>query len=204
MTTLGALALDKLLPATFTSPGLSEAEFLKLCDQFPDATVEYTSDGTVIVMPPTDPESGARANQVVKQLTVWADQAGHGIVTGPDTGFLFPSGSRRSPDAAWYSRRRWEEAKQAIQPRRRFPTFAPDFVIEVRSPNDRLRELRDKMEDYISDGVELGWLVDPLDRTVEIHRRGKAPEYLQNPERIAGEGPVEGFILDLRKVFGAP
>lgn len=199
--TLGALEIGKLLPATFTAPGLSEAEFLELCGRFPDAMVEYTSDGTVIVMPPTDPESGASVHEVGKQLGIWADKAGKGIVTGPDAGFHFRDGSRRSPDAAWFDRTRWREAKRSAKPRQRFPVFAPDFVTEVRSPDDRIRKLRGKMEEYIANGVQLAWLIDPQDRTVSIYRAGQSPEVLSNPATVAGEGPVAGFVLNLDRVF---
>lgn len=200
MTTLGALALDKLLPATFTAPGLSEAEFLELCAQFPDATLEYTSDGTVIVMPPTDPETGASAGEVFGQLRDWARRDGKGMVTGPDAGFYFPDGSRRSPDAAWFDKTRWRETK-AVQPGRRFPMLAPEFLVEVRSPEDRIRKLREKMEEYVSNGVSLAWLIDLQERTVTIYRPERAPEILQNPASVAGEGPVSGFVLSLDRVF---
>ncbi len=199
--TPSTLAIDRLLPATFTAPGLSEAGFLDLCAQFPDAMVEYTSDGTVIVMPPTDPESGARNNQVVKQLSNWADQFGNAVVTGPDTGFHFRDGSRRSPDAAWFDRARWREAKKSAKPRQRFPVFAPDFLIEVRWPDDRLRKLREKMEGYIANGVKLAWLVDPIERTVTIYRPTRSSEMRTNPATVSGEGPVEGFVLNLESIF---
>lgn len=164
MTTLGTLEIDKLLPATFTAPGLSEAEFLELCAQFPDAFLEYTSDGTVIVMPPTDPEHGVCGGEVFGQLRDWARQDRRGLASGPDAGFYFRDGSRRSPDAAWFDRTRWREAKQSAKPHQRFPVFAPDFVIEVRSPGDRLRKLQEKMEEYIANGVQLAWLIDPQER----------------------------------------
>jgi Uma2 family endonuclease len=65
-----------MLPATFTARGLSQAEFRELCEKFPDAFLEYTADGRVIVMPPSDPESGVRNGEVFKQLAIWADQKG--------------------------------------------------------------------------------------------------------------------------------
>jgi Uma2 family endonuclease len=74
-------------------------------------------------------------------------------------------------------------------------------VIEVRSPDDKPRLLREKMEDYMANGVKLAWLVDPLERTVTLYRPGRAPETLANPASVAGEGPVEGFVLDLDRVF---
>jgi Uma2 family endonuclease len=146
MTTQTALEIENLLPATFTAPGLSEEEFLELCEKFPDAFLEYTADGTVIVMPPTDPENGALGAEVLSQLVYWAKPQGRGMVSGPDAGFHFPDGSRRSPDAAWFDEARWREARQRDR-RRRFPVFAPEFVIEIRSPGDRLRPLQEKMEE---------------------------------------------------------
>jgi Uma2 family endonuclease len=192
------LDLANLLPATLTAPGLTEDEFLALRDKFPDATLEYAADGTVIIMPPTDPENGSKVFQVCLQLGVWAEKQCRGIVTGPDAGFHFRDGSRRSPDAVWYDAARWREAKKSGK---RFPVFAPDFVIEVRSPDQRVRTLREKMEEYIANGVVLGWLIDPLDRTVAIYRQGRAPEFLSNPSTVAGEGPVDGFVLNLGRVF---
>jgi len=190
--------LAKLLPASFTAPGLTEAEFLQLCQEFPDAFLEYTADGEVIIMPPTDPESGARATEVVRQLGNWALQRGAGFVGGPEGGFLLPNGARRSPDGFWCDLARWEAAKR---PGTVFPVFAPDFVIEVRSPQQRSRTLREKMAEYIANGVKLGWLIDPIDHTVTIYRQDREPEGLAAPLNVAGEGPVAGFVLDLSRIF---
>src|SRR5262249_55979363 len=138
--------------------------------------------------------------EVAAQLRDWARQVGRGRVSGPTGGFRFADGSRRSPDAAWFDADRW---RQAQKPGTRFPVFAPEFVIEVRSPDDRIRLLREKMEEYISNGVKLGWLIDPRERTVAIYRPGRAPEILAHPASVPGEGPVEGFVLDLSRVFAS-
>jgi len=118
---------------------------------------------------------------------------------GPDGGFRLPGGSRRSPDAAWFDSDRWAAAKEGSE--LRFPPFSPEFVIEVRSPNDRLRVLREKMQEYIDNGVQLGWLIDPENRTVEIYRPQRPPEILNNPATVAGEGPVKDFVLSLDRIF---
>jgi Uma2 family endonuclease len=196
--THAALEIEKFLPATFTAPGMSESEFLELCSKFPDAMVEYTKEGILLVMPPTDPNSGKRVMQVGRQLSNWAEKHGKGDVCGPDAGFHFRDGSRLSPDAAWFDARRWAEAAKSGE---RFPVFAPEFVIEVRSPNDRLRAQQEKMEDYMANGVQLGWLIDPIERTVTIYRPGQSPQVLNNPESIAGEGPVDGFVLNLDRIL---
>jgi Uma2 family endonuclease len=160
--------------------------------------LEYTADGTVIVMPPTDPESSARVAETTWQLVNWNKAQGRGIVIGPDGGFFLPNGARRSPGAAWFDAARWQAAKT---PDRRFPVFAPEFLIEVRSPEQRARPLREKMEEYIANGVQLAWLIDPIERTVTIYRAGRAPEVLDHPATVAGEGLVEGFVLNLERIL---
>jgi Uma2 family endonuclease len=133
-------------------------------------------------------------------------------VAGPDGSFLFPNGARLEPDAAWFDRKRWKAAK-AREPGKRVPVFAPEFVIEVRSPEQRARTQREKMEEYIANGVLLGWLIsltrtthslcacDPQERTVTIYRPGREPEALANPAGVSGEGPVAGFILRCDRIF---
>jgi Uma2 family endonuclease len=59
------------------------------------------------------------------------------------------------------------------------------------------------MEEYLANGVGLAWLIDPWKRSVEIYRPGRAPEVLNNPGSVAGEGPVAGFNLSLERVFTA-
>lgn len=196
--TLAALKLEDHLPVTLTAPGLSEAEFLALAEEFPDCFLEYTAEGTVLIMPPTDPVSGMRVFEVGRQLGNWAIVDGRGHVSGPEGGFLFPDGSRRSPDATWFSKDRWAKAQR---PGTVFPVFAPEFVIEVRSTQQRRRPLREKMSEYMANGVQLGWLIDPIEHSVEIYRAGREPELLQNPATVSGEGPIEGFTLDLNGIL---
>src|SRR5262249_47249637 len=154
--------------------------------RFPDAMVEYLPDGTLIIMPPTDPETGDRSSLIVYRLRHWADQNKKGLVTGPDAGFRLLNGARLSPDATWRSASRWKEARKSGK---KYPPFAPEFVIELRSPEDRLSALRDKMHSYIDGGVQLGWLIDPIEGQVEIYRPARHPELLSKPRRVSGEGP---------------
>jgi len=167
MAVLTDTEIAEMLPATFTKPGLTEEEYFALCAKFEDFFVEYTADGTVIFMPGTDPETSDAVGEVNLQLRLWAGQDGRGKVSGPDGSFLFPNGARRGPDAAWYDAARWKAAK-ASSPGKRVPAFAPEFVIEVRSPEQRARMQREKMVEDIDNGVQLGWLIDPLERTVTI------------------------------------
>jgi len=57
------------------------------------------------------------------------------------------------------------------------------------------------MAEYVANGARLGWLIDPDSRTVEVYRPGRKPEILTDLISLAGEGPVTGFVLDLRLVW---
>ena len=91
--------------------------------------------------------------------------------------------------------------KLSSQSREGFWHLCPAFVIELRSTSDRLRTLRTKMQEYIANGAQRGWLIDPETRSVEIYRQGGEPERIENAESVKGESPIEGFVLDLRTVW---
>lgn len=174
---------------TLSVPGMTEGQWRALCEQYDDYMLEYTAEGELIIMPPTDPETSQRNLKLGGQLDRWADQDGRGIATESSGGFTLPNGARRAPDAAWISHER------------RRQRGVPEFVIELRSPSDRLNKLKAKMLEWIENGVELGWLIDPPNRTVTIYRPGRDPEERIGASKIHGEGPVAGFTLDLRPIW---
>ncbi len=178
---------------------LSDDELFELCGRNPELRIERTSEGDLIVMTPAGGESSHRNLEVVVALGAWAKQDGTGIAFDASAGFLLPNGAMRSPDAAWVQRPRW----QALEPeqRRRFVPLAPDFVLELRSPSDRLPDLRAKMEEYRSCGVRLGWLIDPEERRVHVYRPALPPEVLEAPTRVTGDPELPGFVLDLEPIW---
>lgn len=197
--TLSALSpLQAVLPATLTIPDMSEEDFLAVCAQFPDSLVEYTADGRLIIMPPTDQDTSLRNARIIQQLFNWMDAGGKGRGSESHGGFLLPNGSRVAPDAAWFNEERWNRAAASG---RSFPVFAPEFVVELRSRYDRLADQQEKMRQYMASGVQLGWLIDPFSKRVEIYRPGRPVEVLESPTEVRGEGPVEGFVLDLKPIF---
>lgn len=103
------------------------------------------------------------------------------------------------PDAAWTAKQRVRQLTPAE--RDGFWDLCPDFVIELRSPSDRLRAVRDKMREWIANGASLAWLIDPADRSATIYRPVGAPETLAAAETVTGEAPVEGFVLILERVW---
>ncbi len=190
---------EAFLPATLTSPRMTDEQFSAFCAEHPDLFFETTADGEIIVMPPNFSLTSIRNREITSQLDRWAAVDGRGFVGESSGGYLLPNGARRSPDACWI-------AKEAIRqlPAESLESYwhlCPAFVIELRSSSDRLPVLRAKMREYLENGAELGWLIDPETRTVEIYRQGKEPELQAGIFSVAGEGPVEGFVLELKTVW---
>jgi len=180
-------------------PDLSEDAFLKLCQANPELRFERTAEGEILIMPPEGGASGYGNAVLAERVRQWARANGEGAVFGSSTGFRLPNGATRSPDAAWALRDRL--ARLSPEEKRGFLPLCPDFVIELRSPTDRLPDLRAKMDEYVANGARLGWLIDPDTRTVDIYRPGKPVERLENPAAIAGDPELPGFELDLAEIW---
>lgn len=153
-------------------------------------------------MPPTGWETGDRNSEINYQLRHWAKQDKNGVATDSSTGFKLPSGADRSPGAAWVRRKRLEQL--TAEQRRKFLPLCPDFVVELRSPNDKLDDVKAKMDEYIANGALLGWLIDPQTRRVHVYRQNVEPEILENPLEISGEPELSGLLIDLREIWEPP
>lgn len=178
---------------------LTDDAFYELCRSNPDVKFERTATGELIVMSPTGGESGYRNANITIDLGVWNRQTQLGLSFDSSTCFKLPNGAERSPDASWVSLDRWKSLTP--EQRRQFPPLAPDFVVELRSASDDLDRLQTKMQEYISNGVRLGWLINPQSRQVEIYRPGQTVEVLQSPQSLSGESVLPGFILDLSRIL---
>ena len=179
---------------------VTREQFAALAAANRDVRLERTATGHLIVNPPTGSESGRRNLSISGQLSNWFEaNETLGEAFDSSTGFELPNGANRSPDAAWVSKERWE----ALTPEQRkgFAPLCPDFVIELRSETDRLNDLRAKMQEYLENGTQLGWLIDPQNRNVEIYRSGEAVEVLKNPTTLSGEEVLPGFTLKLHRIW---
>ena len=182
---------------------LTSEQFYQLCVANEEWRIELTAEGEMIVMPPTGGESGIRNSDLTTDLNLWNRQTRLGKVFDSSTVFRLPNGAKRSPDASWVLRERWEAL--SAEDKRRFPPLCPDFVMELRSQSDSLEKLRSKMLDYRANGCRLGWLIDPQTPLVEIYRLSQDVEVInftvdQLPT-LSGEDVLPGFLLDLTPIF---
>jgi Uma2 family endonuclease len=194
---------EKVLPATLkVNPyrRMTDDEYFAFCMANPDVRFERTREGEIIIVPPAGFESDHQNANVVAQLMVWAQRDGSGTVSGPSSEFFLPTGAAYSPDAAWTSKE--QVSRLSKDQRRKFPPLCPEFIVEVMSPSDRLRTAQKKMEEWRRAGVQLGWLIQPDKKTVYIYRAGQTgSEARVGITKLAGEGPVKGFKLDLKQIW---
>lgn len=178
---------------------MSDEDFFEFCQLNPEWRFERTSEGDLIIMPPTGGETGNRNFNLTAAFGLWAKSDGTGVGFDSSTGFTLPNGAKRSPDLAWVKLSRWSALRD--DERRQFPPLCPDFVVELRSQSDSLATLQKKMDEYIDNGAQLGWLIDPIERKVYVYRPQAEIECLDNPTGVSGEPLLQGFVLDLEELW---
>jgi len=178
---------------------LDEEQLFEFCQLNRDLRIERDADGALVLMAPAGGLSSARNLELCRQLANWAQRDGTGIAFDSSVGFVLPNGAMRSPDASWVRRERWDALSQAQ--REKFPALCPDFVVELRSPSDRLSALQRRLRELIRNGAQLGWLIDPRRRSVHVYRSGEPVQTLLTPSSIAGDPLLPGFVLDLRAIL---
>lgn len=197
--------IDALIPpelVALTHRSVTPEQFEQLCAdyaEYDDLRFELTSTGELIIMTGTSPQTGRRNSNVTSQLYVWTENDGSGLCFDSSTIFALPNRARRSPDASWVSRERWDRLSESQKDS--FAPICPDFVVELRSKSDRLPPLLNKMSEYMANGASLGWLIDPYKRQVYVYQPNKEVVVLNHPETVSGDPLLPGFELNLNKIW---
>jgi Uma2 family endonuclease len=178
---------------------LSDDQFYQLCRNHRELQFERTAQGELVIVAPVGGEGGEREAELISDLVFWNRRTGLGKVFSSSTCFKLPNGANRSPDAAWVALERWNQL--TIEQQKKFPPLCPNFVIELRSETDALEPLQKKMQEYISNGLRLGWLIDPQNRQVEVYRANLEKQVLESPQQLDGEAVLPGFIFNLATLW---
>ncbi len=201
MVTQLSVALEILPMVLQMQPNIimTDDNFYDFCQLNRDFRIERNQIGDLLIMSPTGSETEERNFNLIVQLGVWTKQNGTGIGFGSSGGFTLPNGAVRSPDAAWINRTKWEAIP--AEQRKKFAPICPEFIIELRSETDNLKILQEKMQEYIDNGTQLGWLIDRKQRKVFIYRPHSVVQELDNPQTLTGEDLLPGFVLDLSQIW---
>jgi Uma2 family endonuclease len=187
----------------FGRVGLSDEQFVELCADNPELHLELTARKELVIMTLPPPPTGRRNDIICRRLGNWAEKDGTGVSFTP-TLFALPNGAKRAPDAAWMKLEKWnsvsDEQKEGLS-----TPLCPDFVVELMSKSDRrpvrFRMLQAKMDEYLANGVQLGWMIDPFQKRVYVYRPNARVECLENPTTISGDPVLPGFIFDVAELW---
>ncbi|MBX9677659.1 MAG: Uma2 family endonuclease [Gemmataceae bacterium] len=188
----------RLAPAIKMTPD----QFYDLCRQNEDLRLELTADGDVVVMSPSALEYSGYGVNIILQLGAWSFSGGGGRIFESSGGYRLPNKAVRAPDVSWISDERLSQV--TAEHMRKYPPVAPDFVAEIISPSDSVKQTMEKMTEYVSNGVRLGIMLNPRNFSVSIYRPDNTPIVLSNPDKVSCEPELAGLILEMDKIWPRP
>jgi Uma2 family endonuclease len=193
------LPIDAAIPrSAVLDPPLTDAELVALCIASEWFRLERSREGKILMHPPTGGLTSNGNAEISYQLLLWWKTHRRGRVFDSNGTFFLADSSMLSPDASYVLPNKLKGlTKDELTG---FPRLCPDFVIELLSISDNLPKVQEKMERWIENGATLGWLIDPYEKKVHVYVPGSKPS-IAFGNAVRGQGPVEGFTLDLDEVW---
>jgi Uma2 family endonuclease len=175
---------------------MTKEEFYDFCLVNNHLRIERDENNQIYIMAPVGGETGRKHIEIAFAIELWNKKVGLGKTFDSSTGFELPDGSMRSPDAAWVSKEKWDKLSE--EEKNGFLPFAPDFLVEVLSPTDKLAASQRKMNKWIQNGTKLGWLIIPKQHLSFIYRADGTVDKVEGFDKtLLGEDVLPGFEFDL-------
>ena len=176
---------------------MTDKEFEEFCFQNPNLRIEQDKHGNIIIMSPVSLQSGNFENEVNIDLGMWNRKHKQGMTFSPSTMFILPDGEKRMADAAYISHDRLKKVPTSEW--KKFAHVVPNFIVEVRSPSDSVKDLKAKISNvWMVNGVQLAWLIDPVEQVAFIFKPNSEPIEIRGfDHRLSGDDVLPGFAFDL-------
>lgn len=156
--------------------------------------------GELRTMAPAGFDHGAIIMRLARLMANHVEAHQLGVVVGAETGFKLARNpdTVRGADIGFVSKARIP-AKGLPKG---FWEGAPDLAVEVVSPGDRIDEVEEKVDDYLSAGAKVVWVVNPFRRTVTVYHSGETPVPRGEKETLEGGDVLPGFSCNVTRIFG--
>jgi Uma2 family endonuclease len=177
----------------------TDDELFELCSANPDLRIERNANHELIFMSPTGFVTSTYNSELAAAITIWNKELKKGRVSDSNGGYLLPNGAMRAPDVAWISREKLRPISKEAQ--KKFLPACPEFIIELRSETDKLKELKVKMEEWITNGTQLGWLIDSKEKQTHIYQPNTDVEIYDFDANLTGKNVLKGFTVNLTELF---
>ena len=174
----------------------TDDELFAFCQKNPELNIERDKHQNLIIKLPYGSLTGNINSKILIRLGIWNDEMNSGRVFDSSTGFTLPDRSMRSPDVSWVSNEQWD--KLTLDQKMKFAPVCPEFVVEVKSPSDSLKELKNKMTKWMANGVKLAWLIDTDERKVSVYQKDGSQQMIESFDtKISGGDVLPDFQFDL-------
>lgn len=181
---------------TITTPlRYTPADVARLSDQ--DGKLYELAAGNLVEKP-----MSTRANLISTKvahllMSSYSESRAYIFTEQPTYCFADPSTMRR-PDVAlvWVERMPQGVGDEELH-------IAPDLVVEVVSPTNRYTDLLGRVDEYLSAGVPIVWVVEPERRLLHVYRRDGSVALLRSGDAIRGETLLPGLDLNVSEFFPA-
>jgi Uma2 family endonuclease len=162
---------------------------------YPNHQIELRS-GKIILMNPSDGVSGEIGACFGALLGTWVYNNNMGWVLNSSVGICMPNGDLLSPDVLFVSR---EQLKQIP---RTYLSVVPKLIVEIKSSQDRVRELEEKIALFLSQGVQVGMLIDPDTHIISVFRSAGSYKHADTGEPVSQITTLrDGDTLTISELF---
>lgn len=174
--------------ATVTKKHITAEEFARMPNPL-DGSQQELIRGEVVTMPPPGGLHGACCSRVTRRIGNFVEANGLGTVTSNDTGFVSERDpdTVRGPDVSFWRKERLPEIPEG------YVEIPPDLAVEVVSPSDHYSRIQNQVRHHLTHGVQLVWVVDPIDRSVTVYRSLQQATILMEKDVITGDDVVPSF-----------
>ena len=150
-------------------------------------------------MPPAEGRHGSVAMRIGALLSTYVRAHSLGEVFAAETGFILrrDPDTVRAPDAAFVAKESLPAGELPIG----YLEILPDLAVEVVSPSDSAREVREKVADWLRAGVPLLWAIDPATRSVTVYRSPDDFDLLSEDDSLDGGRVIPSFLADINDLF---
>jgi Uma2 family endonuclease len=138
------------------------------------------------------------AGDIIRLLGSFVAEHDLGIITAPDGTLRLMPGLVRMPDVAFISWKQLPKRKYSNEP---IASLIPELAVEVLSESNTRGEMKRKLKEYFLAGTQLVWIVDPVQRTVDVHTAPDQLIRLREGDVLDGDTLLPGFRLSLERLF---